>query len=93
LAKSAERDDRDTKLQGKARRGRDYASVAQIADGAPYQPTDAVLGQLGKIAPGWDRQGLIAQYREWSRGKSAPDNPHGAFIGWAKRFVKNKAAA
>jgi hypothetical protein len=44
------------------------------------------------IAPGWDRQGLIAQYREWSKGKAAPENSHGAFIGWAKRFTKKRAA-
>jgi hypothetical protein len=60
---------------------------------APYQPTDAVSSQLGTIAPGWDRQWLLAQYREWSRGKTAPDNPHGAFLRWAKRFTKGNAAA
>jgi hypothetical protein len=96
LVKSAERDDRDMKLQGKARRGRAFVAITGPAGGAtsaaPYQPTDAVLDQLRTIAPGWDRQGLIAQYREWSKGKAAPDNPHGAFIGWAKRFTKKRAA-
>ena len=42
------------------------------------------------IVPGWDRQALVVRYRQWSKGKAAPDNPHGAFIGWAKRFAKNK---
>ncbi len=93
LAKSSERDDRDTLLQGKARRGRVFASAANRAlPGTPYEPTDAVLEQLRTLAPGWDRQALIAQYREWSRSKAAPDNPHGAFIGWAKRFTKKQAA-
>ena len=94
LAKSAARDDRDNKLQGKARRGRAYANPGeQLTHGATYEPTDAVLAQLLAIAPGWDRQALVAQYREWSRGRTAPDNPHGAFIGWAKKFTKKMAAA
>jgi len=59
----------------------------------PYEPSDAVLNQLFTIAPGWDRQALIAQYWEWGRSKAAPDNPQGAFIGWAKRFTKKKAVA
>ena len=93
LAKTADRDDRDMKLQGKARRGRAFKAVAGsgIAAGTPYEPTDAVLDQLLTLAPGWDRQGLMARYREWSKGKEAPDNPHGAFIGWVKRFTKGKA--
>jgi hypothetical protein len=92
LAKSAERDDRDALLQGKARRGRAYAPVSHTP-GSPYEPSDEVLNQLRSIAPGWDRQALLAQYREWSKGKTAPNNPHGAFIGWAKRFTKKKATA
>jgi hypothetical protein len=92
LAKSAERDDRDMKLQGKARRGRAFAAIGHDATpGAPYEPTDAVLDQLLTIAPGWDRQALVARYRQWSKGKKAADNPHGAFIGWAKRFAKGKS--
>ena len=47
LAKSAERDDRDTKLQGKAKRGRALKATARpVAAGAPYEPSDAVLDQL-----------------------------------------------
>ena len=93
LIKTAERDDRDLMLQGKAQRGRAFAAVASgAASGAPYEPTDAVLDKLRTIAPGWDRQALVARYREWSRGKDLPNNPHGAFIGWAKRFTKKQAA-
>jgi hypothetical protein len=58
----------------------------------PYEPTNAVLDQLRMIAPGWDRQGLIAQYQECSKGKAAPENPHGGFIGWTKRLTKKRAA-
>lgn len=95
LAKSAARDNRDAVLQSKARRGRAFAGGAAVrsAPGTRYEPTDAALSQLNAIAPGWDRQGLLAQYREWSKGKTPPDNPHGAFIGWAKRFTKGKVAA
>ena len=69
------------------------SNLLHVSSGYPYEPTDAVLGQLATIAPGWDRQALLAQYRQWSKGKVAPANPHGAFIGWAKRFTKSKAAA
>jgi len=92
LSKSAARDDRDTMLQGKAKRAISYGA-APVIEGALYEPSDGVLEQLRTIAPGWDRQGLVARYREWSKGKVAPSNPHGAFIGWAKRFTKGKAAA
>jgi hypothetical protein len=58
-----------------------------------YEPTDAVLDKLYDLAPGWDRQGLLSKYREWGRGKEPASNPHGAFLGWVKRFTKGKAAA
>jgi len=92
LAKSAARDDRDMRLQGKARRGRVFKAPASLpAPGVRYEPTDAVLEQLRSLAPGWDRQNLLATYREWSQGKAAADNPHGAFLGWVKRFTKGQA--
>jgi Initiator Replication protein len=90
LIKTSARDDRDETLQGKAKRAVLFTSPPPMTD-APYQPTDAVLNQIRTIAPGWDRQALLAQYREWSRGKTTPQNPHGAFIGWIKRFVKSNA--
>ena len=65
----------------------------EVAAGAVYEPTDAVLDQLRTIAPSWDRQALLTQYREWSKGNVAARNPHGAFLGWLKRFTKGKAAA
>jgi hypothetical protein len=75
-----------------AQRGRVFtAAAASDSTGAPYEPTEAVLGQLRAIAPGWDRQALVVRYRQWSKGKVAPDNPHGAFIGWAKRFTKKQS--
>jgi hypothetical protein len=92
LSKSPARDSRDAVLQKKARRARSFTAPAGTA-GADYEPSDAVLIQLRTIAPGWDRQALLAQYREWSRGKVPADKPHGAFIGWVKRFTKGKAAA
>ena len=89
LVKSAERDERDTKLQGKARRSRAFASSASRAiEGWLYEPPDTVLEQVRSIAPGWDRQALLAKYREWSKGKAAAKNPDGAFIGWVRKFVK-----
>src|SRR3954447_12666186 len=94
LAKTADRDDRDMKLQGKARRGRALEATASSAiAGMPYEPTDAILDQLLTIAPGWDRQALLERFRQWSKGKPPPDNPHGAFIGWVKRLTKGKPAS
>jgi len=92
LSKSAARDDRDAVLQGKARRAKSFTASAAVA-GANYEPSDAVLSQLRTIAPGWDRQALLAQYREWCKGKEPPAKPHGAFVGWVKSFTKGKAAA
>jgi hypothetical protein len=88
LTKTAARDDRDLLLQDKAQRGRAFAAPS-IAAG-PYEPSDAAWEKLLEVAPGWDRQMLVARFREWGRGKAAPKNPHGAFLGWAKRFVKQK---
>jgi hypothetical protein len=90
LTKTKSRADRDKTLQGKAKRAVLFTSPPPIT-GDFYQPTDAVLNQIRTIAPGWDRQRLLAQYREWSRSKTAPQNPHGAFLGWIKRFVKRNA--
>jgi plasmid replication initiation protein len=92
LSKTAVRDDRDAVLQGKARRATAFKAPTE-APAAIYEPTDAVLNQLRALAPGWDRQNLLALYRDWSRRKAAPNNPHGAFLGWVKRFTKGKAAA
>jgi hypothetical protein len=92
LSKTAARDDRDAMLQGKARRASSFTAPAGEL-GAIYEPTDAVLNQVRTLAPGWDRQALLARYREWSKGKPAPNNAHGAFLGWVKRFTKRKAAA
>lgn len=83
-------------LQGKASRARSFKTPkAQPNDALalPYEPTDAVLEQLRTLAPGWDRQALLAHYREWSGGKQPANNPHGAFLGWVKRFTKDKAIA
>ncbi len=92
LSKTAARDERDGVLQGKARRARTF-DAPPVAAGVVYEPTDAVLAQLRTIAPSWDRQALLAQYREWSKGKVPARNPHGAFLGWVKRFTKGKDAA
>ncbi len=93
LSKTAARDERDEVLQGKAKRAKTFKAAATAAPGPAYEPSDAVLDQLRTIAPGWDRQALLVRYREWSKGKTPAANPHGAFLGWVKRFTKGKAAA
>lgn len=95
VTKTAARDDRESLLQGKAKRAQSFkaAPAALQVVASNYEPTDAVFEKLRDLAPGWDRQGLLAKYREWSRGKDPATNPHGAFLGWVKRFTKGKAAA
>src|SRR3954452_4167439 len=81
LTKTADRDDRDMKLQGKARRGKAFKAVSSpAAGGTPYEPTHAVLDQPLTLAPGWHRQGLVSSYHQWSKAKEAPDNLQGAFL-------------
>ncbi len=91
VSKSATRDDRDQMLQGKAKRARDFAAPPLPFE-TNYQPTDEILERLRTLAPGWDRQGLVARYGDWMRGKPPAQNPHGAFLGWVKRFTKGKPA-
>lgn len=93
LCKTAERDDRDTALQDKSAKAKKFSTPMLALQGSSYAPTDDVLEQLRTLAPGWDRQGLVAQYRQWSAGKITPTNPHGAFLGWVKSFTKGQAAA
>jgi hypothetical protein len=70
-----------------------------MADKAPAVPrpaqvarfiTEDALDRVRQVAPGWDRQWLLARYREWTAGKPEPENPDAAFIGWVKRFTKGK---
>jgi Initiator Replication protein len=90
LTKTAARADRDVVLKDKARRGQAYTAAARSKSGEAYEPTDPVWDKLLEVAPGWDRQVLLARFREWSKGKEPAQNPHGAFINWAKRFTKGK---
>jgi hypothetical protein len=87
LTKTAARDDRDVILQDKARRARSQKGGGH---GREYAPTDPVWDKLREIAPGWDCEALLARFRQWSDGKPAPKNPHGAFLAWAKRFTKGR---
>jgi Initiator Replication protein len=94
VAKTSSRDERDETLQKKAVRARGFTQPVQSGEaGARYAPPDHVLDMLPKIAPGWDRQALIAQFNGWKNGKAAATNPDGAFIGWVKKFTKGKAPA
>jgi hypothetical protein len=57
-----------------------------------YVSEDA-LDQVRKIAPGWDRQYLLARYMDWIEGKEPPRDIDRAFLGWAKKFTKGKPPA
>ncbi len=86
VSKTRERANKELFIKEAAKRKRGFKPTASTA--GHYEPTDAVLNQLREIAPGWDRQALLVQYREWIAGKPAPKNPHGAFIGWCKKVAK-----
>jgi plasmid replication initiation protein len=72
LAKTGARADRDVLLQDKARRGREYTAARRSKTGEAYEPTDPVWDKLREVAPGWDREVLLARFRQWSEGKEPP---------------------
>jgi hypothetical protein len=58
----------------------------------PYVSEDA-LDELRTVAPGWDRQFLLAKYMDWIADKEQPRDIDRAFIGWVKSFTKGKPPA
>jgi hypothetical protein len=58
----------------------------------PYVSEDA-LDELHTVAPGWDRQFLLAKYMDWIADKEQPRDIDRAFIGWVKSFTKGQAAS
>lgn len=88
VEKTEARENRDFALVKKATRARAFKAPAVPASGAPYTPTEAVYTQLNTIAAGRDKQFLIASFNDWSKGKPPAKNPHGAFLGWVKKYVK-----
>jgi hypothetical protein len=94
VTKTEARADRDETLQKKATRAKRFThKPGAIEPSAPYNPPDHVLNNLRTIAPGWDRQALIADFNAWKKGKAAAANPDGAFIGWVKKVTKGKPAS
>ena len=55
--------------------------------------SEDALDQVRKVAPGWDRQALLAKYMDWIEGKEQPRDIDRAFLGWAKKFTKGKPPA
>lgn len=51
--------------------------------------SEKALDQVRYIAPGWDRQALLAKFMEWE-GSSNAKNIDAAFLGWIKSFTKGK---
>jgi len=50
------------------------------------RPNARACAELGQAS-------LARAVSEWVKGKVPARNPHGAFLGWVKRFTKGKAAA
>jgi hypothetical protein len=66
------------------------ALPAPAAPAAPRYITEDALDQVRTIAPGWDRQWLLAKYKDWRAGKPEPQDPDKAFLGWVRKFTKGK---
>ena len=43
-----------------------------------------------KAAPGWDVYALEQEWREWMEGKTTPDKPGAAFVGFCKKWFENR---
>jgi hypothetical protein len=52
--------------------------------------SENALDRVREIAPGWDRQWLLAKFLAWPGSRKA-ENMDAAFLGWVKRFTKGKA--
>jgi len=65
-------------------------AAALPAPAAPRYITEDALDQVRTIAPGWDRQWLMAKYKDWRAGKPEPLDPDKAFLGWVRKFTKGK---
>lgn len=63
---------------------------APAASAAPRYITEDALDQVRTLAPGWDRQWLLAKYKDWRTGKPDPQDPNKAFLGWVRKFTKGK---
>ena len=50
---------------------------------------DETLAQAKSLLPRHDIHHVAASWRPWAAGKSAPDNPDGAFIAFCKTYAVN----
>jgi hypothetical protein len=51
--------------------------------------SEEALDRVRKLAPGWDRQWLLAKFYEWEGSKNAV-HLNAAFLGWVKKFVNGR---
>jgi len=74
----------DTKMIAAAASPTGRALVKELVPGA-------ALEMVPRIAPGWDKYYLEAQYRAWVATLSEPPrHPDRAFLGWVKKFTKGR---
>ncbi len=75
-------------------RGRDPVASASIPEAASIKNVvlkSATLDEATSIAPSWDIKELEKLWRAWVLTQdAAPDHPDRAFIGWVRKFAKNK---
>jgi hypothetical protein len=55
----------------------------------PRYVSEVALDKVRDIAPGWDRQWLLAKFQDWPASRSAR-HPDKAFLGWVKKFVASQ---
>ena len=74
-------------------------SLTQPASSSPdlNRPRRITISQwafdrLREQAPRWDKHMLESQYIEWAKTKDAALNGDARFLGWAKSYIKGKAA-
>jgi hypothetical protein len=64
-----------------------------IDDRRPALParfvSEDALEKVRKLAPGWDRQALLAKFNAWPGSKTARDLD-AAFLGWVPKFTKGQ---
>jgi hypothetical protein len=51
--------------------------------------SESALDRARDLAPGWDRQMLLATFLKWPGSRTA-ENMDAAFLGWVKSFTGGK---
>ncbi|KAB2917780.1 MAG: hypothetical protein F9K29_09020 [Hyphomicrobiaceae bacterium] len=79
-----------TKKESVEKQNRSATQRSRSARVARYV-TEAALDQVRQVAPGWDRQALLARFLDWNNDNLTHLNsPDAAFVAWAQRFTRGR---